>query len=417
MIRNACTALDGRHHAVANSRERSHPRSDASGYVPSGRSVLQALALMASIVGIVLITAGPALADAETPTAACGLRRDCDKLVTIQVPSAAFRTIQSAIDAAPDGATILIAPGRYRETLFVQGKRLRIIGSDKHAAPRLVGDPVREIVTARDAVGLINYGRGGGGQLQYLRFEGAEAAVVGRGTDVEIRDVQVAGGGRGILWDSAWTLTLKGVTIRQTVGNGLSILQGSLLSSNFDVINAKMVGIYIANAHVVLDNPSVGFNHSAGIFAVNSFLGITGGSVSDNAVAGIWAVHSVLSVSSTSFYSNHSLAPTNSFGDGMTLVLSTADLTDIDSISNDRCGLYNLGSTSTVIGATLQSNIFALCGEVLPPNALGPGDPVQEATFHFEDGGGNYCTNQGGQAVTCQVESPGIQPPEALPNP
>lgn len=47
---------------------------------------------------------------------------------TLRVPDD-FATIQEAIDAAPDGAVILVAPGRYVENVDFAGKAVAVVGS------------------------------------------------------------------------------------------------------------------------------------------------------------------------------------------------------------------------------------------------------------------------------------------------
>jgi pectin methylesterase-like acyl-CoA thioesterase len=74
-----------------------------------------------------------------------------------------FRTVQAAIDVAPDGATILVGAGVYTEPFRLEGKRLRIIGSD---------DGRTEIVSSSLDVRLATYVNGGGGELKNISFRG-----------------------------------------------------------------------------------------------------------------------------------------------------------------------------------------------------------------------------------------------------
>ncbi len=339
--------------------------------------------------------------------------------VTLRAPSAAYPTLQSAIDAAPDGATIRIAPGEYREHLFINGKHLRIIGSDHKAGTALVdARPVR-VGPVGDAIGLINYANGAGGRLENLRIEGGDAGIVRRGEDrdasLRIRDVAVSGSGRGVLWDSAGTLTIKHSMVSQTVGNGIVLLNGGILNGwAMQVVDAGQAGIYIANSFAELHNELVGFSDSAGIFIYKSGVEISGGSVFNNNIAGLWAIDSSVSVDETSFYANHAPppppGPDAQFGDGVVVILGNAWLTNIVSASNDRAGVSFFGAHVKLTGSHLQDNVFDLNGEVLEANALAPGFPAQDTPYVLESGGGNTCD-------ACVVQSSGIPPPENLVTP
>lgn len=48
---------------------------------------------------------------------------------TLNVPSALYPTVQSAIDAAMDGDTVLVGPGTYTENLVWEAKLIALIGA------------------------------------------------------------------------------------------------------------------------------------------------------------------------------------------------------------------------------------------------------------------------------------------------
>src|SRR4051812_822728 len=54
---------------------------------------------------------------------------DCSTPKHFDVPSTKFPTIQSALDGVASGATIRIAPGTYVESLRIDGKTVRLVGS------------------------------------------------------------------------------------------------------------------------------------------------------------------------------------------------------------------------------------------------------------------------------------------------
>ncbi|UCG60124.1 MAG: leucine-rich repeat domain-containing protein [Phycisphaerales bacterium] len=55
-------------------------------------------------------------------------------------PEHPFDEIQEAVDVAADGASVVVRPGTYRETIDLLGKSIRLIGGDSHSTPRAVID-------------------------------------------------------------------------------------------------------------------------------------------------------------------------------------------------------------------------------------------------------------------------------------
>jgi len=278
---------------------------------------------------VVFLAVGAALAGNAN-----GQTRSTDRF--LRVPSSAYPTIQSAIDAAPNGMKIVVAPGTYSETLLVQGKIVHIRGSEDPSQTTIAGDRPRGIVPANAAVGLVNYKNGGGGTLYGFRLVGGDAGITGRGLRgdraagrealrLDIRNVEISGSGRGILWDSPAAIVVSNSKISDTWGNGVSLLQGLLKSSYLTIVDAGQVGIYVANADATFDNVVSGFNASAGFYIYKSHVFITDSSVFDNVVAGVWAVHSDLTAYGTSSYANKA-NDVHRFGDGWVMLLSNANL-------------------------------------------------------------------------------------------
>jgi parallel beta-helix repeat protein len=93
---------------------------------------------------------------------------------TIRVP-ADYVGLQEAIDAAPDGATILVNPGYFREALTFRGKSLKLVSRDGPEVTTISAeDTTARVVTIQEACGpyvllqgfAIQYGEGvseGGG--------------------------------------------------------------------------------------------------------------------------------------------------------------------------------------------------------------------------------------------------------------
>jgi hypothetical protein len=343
-------------------------------------------------------------------------------ILSLNVPNSQFPTIQAAIDAAPAGANIHIKPGTYHETLFVE-KQLQIYGSEEGDGVTLAGPLLQALDPAGNALGILNYEVHGGGWLQHVRIEGGHAGVMGLEGDpsaiLEINDLEVVGSGLGILWDSAATLTMRNSSILGSTSDEFVNLKGHPAFDEFGVVFEGGIGIYIANADVHLSNVDVGTvdipnNTSVGIYVRESYLKIDDGLIYGNNVAGIWAVNSTLSVASTALWGNHSDPADGRFGDGIAVLLGYAELTGIQSVSNERCGVSSFGATIQVADNAFVDNLFHVCGEPLSPSKLAPGLPAQEADVEYLDFGGNYC-GSGEVEVVCQVTSPGLEPPEPIP--
>lgn len=176
-----------------------------------------------------------------------------DPPTEVEVPSKEFPTIQSAIEALPDGSTIRLALGRYTESLTVTGKSLDIIGSGAHGRRRtqIVGDDP-------DAA-VITFGPGGGGSVQNLVLRGGAIGIEGvRGEDGDdgrytrpapllVRRTLIRHVGQGI-FGSFSHLTLQGIVVRHIDWNGICITTiDSLEVLNSYISNTEAVGILVFN--------------------------------------------------------------------------------------------------------------------------------------------------------------------------
>lgn len=92
----------------------------------------------------------------------------------IQVPGESS-TIQGAIDMAPDGSTVMIAPGVYRERILLDGRSVHLLGVGGATATQVVGDgSTRPIAWIRD----------GSSRIEGITFEGGRGDT-GRGASVQ----------------------------------------------------------------------------------------------------------------------------------------------------------------------------------------------------------------------------------------
>jgi hypothetical protein len=70
---------------------------------------------------------------------------------TLEVPSQ-YKTIQAAIDAAGDGDTVRVAPGRYPENLVISGKAITVLSRDGAAVTTISGGNRASVVTFLDGI-------------------------------------------------------------------------------------------------------------------------------------------------------------------------------------------------------------------------------------------------------------------------
>ena len=149
-----------------------------------------------------------------------------------------FNRIQSAIDVAKHGDTIVVASGRYLESVLIKKKNVNI--------------------------------RGAGKDKTYLEFDGPNLVLY-------IESVKKA-----IISDM--TIAYKGEGKRSTTW----FFNSEVILQNCKVMGGFYAGIYVtANSKVVIHNNVVEKNQLTGLNASNSELRITGNFISENGQQGI----------------------------------------------------------------------------------------------------------------------------------
>lgn len=377
-----------------------------------------------------------------------------DELVTIQWPSREFPTIQSALDALPDGGVLEIDEGEYfvEEPISVTRKRVIIKGAgsgadvrkykdidisdydayvnkiigmskkDKKPVTRLIGLPPQPVVDrwgnlllpAQDVEGLLNC-IAADVVVRDIWLSGFDAGIVIKSTTAVntpcvITDVHISDTGRGILALASDEVTVADTVIRDTLWNGISVVGEQ--PTNFvlyggTIINTQNVGFFSKNAMVSINDMVVVFCMEGGILGYDSWGYIADSSLYFNNFAGIalfqcpwfYIVDNSISLTFPSPTSGH-------FGDGITLMLSgwggAEYITVSDNLvsSSARAGLSNFGSH-----AALANNKFRCAGYELE------GEPYMGQDFDFDDNGGNGCGCPIADGV-CVAESANIEPPE-----
>ena len=254
-----------------------------------------------------------------------GIPDSCQDQLVFQVPER-FSTISSAIDAAPEGSRIDLAPGNYAEAIDLGSRNLEIVGNPADPASTIIETPgmnmtVITIAGGQDASTLIagvtiqkgfsstpepgfpsnNVGGGlyidgssptiedcivgtnaatrGGGA--YLRF----SETVFRGTTFE---GNTASGGGGGIWWSSGVVTLEGCTIRdnQTEGDGAGIratasggsVTGGSVTGNLATDDGAGIWWQGSTAALLLVDVEISMNTAGGtgggVYSQSGFIGI-----------------------------------------------------------------------------------------------------------------------------------------------
>jgi hypothetical protein len=371
---------------------------------------------------IVVVSAAALAAPGTAATADRG-----NDQATIVWPSAEFRDLQSAVDAAPDGATIEIEPGLYRvdEPIIVSGKKVIIRG----AGSRFSGDPRVDPVThlfgptAGDVLdergnlvlradrvrGLLNF-VGADASVSDIRLSGFDAGIVIRDSAdrpsarARISDVVISDTGRGILSTSAAGVTVADATIENTQWNGIAAVADTIAAVDIQATNIFDTGgsgIYVVNANAVISDVEITGAEGGAISGFQSFV-----VVEDSQLVGNYRFGIGLLASSALISGNHILdtfADAGMWGDGVVLVSSGSLIQDNIIHESDRAGISFYGSTGFV-----TDNSITCCGLGAPLVVTEYGGQPSDVT----NGGGNVCGCQAFEVCTAIAEGGAPSPPE-----
>jgi hypothetical protein len=203
--------------------------------------------------------------------------------------AASFTSIQAAIDEAPDGAQVLIAPGLYRECLTLTDRTLRLVGLGgaaetlvvceqgpalrweggvvqvAHLSLRATGGAAAELIDVTGAAtDLLLRSDGVGVQLSEatVRLERAlieaRTGLMVKGGALDLFDVEIDGGVHGLVATEA-ELTARRLRVhgqRSAVDGGALVLtdvQARLVDAElFDVEAVRGAGLWMAGGEVSL---------------------------------------------------------------------------------------------------------------------------------------------------------------------
>src|SRR5579872_5401258 len=302
--------------------------------------------------------------------------------MTLVWPSTRFRTLQSALDAAPDGATIQITAGVYQITspLTVQGKQLTIVGEGSGRGrgkdariSELDGPPPQPVVDERGAIvlpadavqGLWNL-LGADVTIADMKITGFDAGIVtrmdnaGRSGPTTVRNVVISSTGRGILSLSSADLKVSTSTIINTQWNGISFAPPKLTlappprltvlaSTIAEVIGA---GIWFSDGFGLMDEVQITGAALDGIHGYESNCIITLSTISNNAKSGIELDGGHCTITGI-VISNTTALGDGLYGDGIYLsatggLVNDADVAGSQIYGSARASLSLFGGTATV---------------------------------------------------------------------
>ncbi len=370
----------------------------------------------------------PAVGDAQECT-----RHHACRPVVVQWPSPQYLTLQSAIDAAPDGATVDIALGVYAidEPIYVRGKSLVLKGAGSgrtgdEQITQLVGPSPRPVVDeqgnllllAAAVKGLFNF-VGAGSTVQNMRISGFDAGIVvkddanGLSSPMVVNDLVIIDTGRGILGLASSDLTVKDTTILRPAWNGISVAPPSPTNANVNavqLIDPQGAGLYYANTTAIVDDVAIVGAAHGGIVGYQSALVVLDSVLHNNWEAGILLFES----KAIPFLQNNTdegtqvLCPPDkpncsgsegSLGDGISVWLTEANVWGNFINQSARVGVSVFGGTAHFFANGIFCSHFDLFGA-----------EYNGVPFTLDDQGDNVC-GCGGVYEICAAKGEGSQPP------
>jgi len=354
---------------------------------------------------------------------------DCDRdgdrghTTRVEWPSSDGKSLQAAIDDAPDGATLELHAGVFAiERPLTVRKRLTIrgAGTDRRDArhrtvmnggpPQPVVDDRGAMILPADAVeGMWNF-LGADVTIEQLELTGFDAGIVakpdatGRSGATTVRDVEISNTGRGILSLSAGDVKVSHSSVTNARWNGISVappLRSApphFDSDQFKAIDPQNAGIYYSHVISAHYAAYVSGAKGSGLIGVDSWSTIDKSDFLDNDEAGIYIAGGVVQINDNYIAKTHFVLASQQkiFGNGLFLertpenpLTATVSATVVE--ESDATSLVEFGASSV----TLANDSFN-CGWALYNIADPTEDFDTEPLFGTDqnglhDAGGNVC--------------------------
>jgi hypothetical protein len=354
-------------------------------------------------------------------------RGDSGNRVKIEWPGRESRSLQDAIDAAPDGALIEIQEGDHSvaASLRVQDRKLELAGAGAGRdgtgpVTRLVGrepyavvdEEGRVILRAEAAEPLIT-SVAGDLVVRDMVLRGFDAAIVakddetGRSGKTFAHDLVIENVGRGIVSLGSGDLIVQDTDILKPLWHGIAV-KGTAFQTVLDafevhettIINPGCAGIFFSNASTVIASATVIGALCGGIVGFQANGLILDSTLLSNRWAGIILAEAPVFLILDNVIQN--TLPTQVLqiaGDGIS-IFSSPDVTVENNLIfiSARAGIGAYGSHVTLEDNTIVCSAFDIDNEI-----------YQGVPTTFDDQGGNQC-GCGGPLGTCIAVSSQLVP-------
>jgi hypothetical protein len=354
-------------------------------------------------------------------------RGESGNRVKIEWPSREFRTLQDAIDAAPDGALIEIQEGDHSvaASLRVQDRKLELAGAGsgrngRGPVTRLVGREPHAVVDAEGRVILpaeaaepLITSVAADLVVRDMVLKGFDAGIVakdeeaGRSGKTSARDLVIENTGRGIVSLGSGELIVLDTDVLAPLWHGIAV-KGTAFQTVLDafevhettIINPGCAGIFFSNASTVIASATVIGALCGGIVGFQANGLILDSTLLSNRWAGIILAEAPVFLILDNLIQN--TLPTQVLqiaGDGIS-IFSSPDVTIENNLIfiSARAGIGAYGSHVTVEDNTIICSAFDIDNEV-----------YQGVPTTFDDQGGNRC-GCGGPLGTCIAVSSQLVP-------
>jgi Right handed beta helix region len=331
----------------------------------------------------------------------------------VDVPGPNLPSIQSGIDALPNGGTVRIAPATYRENLVINGQQIVLQNADATNSKR----PVIKSVDRQAAV--VAYLNGAGGALINLELHGG-AIGIGAGvfdaeqstdvsTSLHVQGVQITKSGRGIAGQFL-SLTISGSEVSKCKVHGVSLkTAGELLIDGLSSHDNQGIGLLIINDVAPPGSPPRDIRNSEFFKNKGGGIGIRGGALPvtidhcnavNNEVFGLDLVGAASTTITNSTFS-FSRAAGDRWGDGVRIFRSNPVAITASTMSfNARAGISAFGCVGKETHADLTDDTLDKDKFDLVLGAISGCTP--QATAMVIDISGNTC--DGGPCIAEPID-------------